>query len=190
MSIKTKKAAMMKAARARKSARELKQLRESEVRLKEEVRLAMRRALNAERSTRDMQRSVRVLPKEFMEQIIARMVARMVREMGAEAYKPLVDEFLRRTIVRFDRRYGQGVEVMVDNRYLHEKDEVPQVTVSIPSFHITQILDEGYLESLGIGGRGITVMEDKPINMISTMGAVDYDRSPTDRAVKYDVERF
>lgn len=164
MSTKNKIAQNYRTAERLRKERERAELLEAEEKLKEQMRAATHRAQRAEQSERDLRRNARVLDKSAMEHIVAHMVTKMVREMGTEPYAEVVQEFLRRSLIRIDRyRMPMGVEVIMDNDLVSGE---PTVTVTIPEFRLTQILDDGFLEiATGGRGRGPVVMEDRPIHV-------------------------
>lgn len=147
----------------RRKERERREREEQMDRLEAETRQAVRRANNAEGRYEDIARNTRVLPTEFMANIVGAMIRRMMESYADHpALDELTREFMKRVIVRIDEyRYPMGVEVVVVN---DSPTEPPTVTVTIPELRITQILDEDFVQTL-TGNRGPVIQPDRPIQM-------------------------
>ena len=154
-------------------------------RLQADTQRAMRAASYAEQRYQGIVRNTTTLPEDYISNVVSSMVFQMVRQMveapELHAVHDVVREFMDTVLIRTPTHNSfNRVEVFVDNDQ-QRPDAEPTVTVRIPEYRLTKVLDKGLLKQI-TGKLGPVVMPDNPIYM-AEMGDVRVSwKDPNDDA--------
>lgn len=137
-------------------------------RLQADTQRAMRAASYAEQRYQGIVRNTTTLPEDYISNVVSSMVFQMVRQMveapELHAVHDVVREFMDTVLIRTPTHNSfNRVEVFVDNDQ-QRPDAETTVTVRIPEYRLTKVLDKGLLKQI-TGKLGPVVMPDKPIYM-------------------------